>query len=234
MTGQRRLAPLLVGTAAGSLGPGDLEEIGISVVAIYVLDLLVAPGADGIHAAGGLRRFIGWDGDIVAVEPASTEPSTSAPVAAATGWRARAPHHLVSEKDGVVKLRSSIDGGLVELRREAIAAFSAEAGVLVADDPTAVATWRDADAPPPQAAIVVSALAAEQAAAGRYHDGMAWRPIDAPGAAAGGAPVDGCQCRTCRRARRDYLEHLWSMREITATHLLAWHNLHQLRALVEG
>jgi queuine/archaeosine tRNA-ribosyltransferase len=31
-----------------------------------------------------------------------------------------------------------------------------------------------------------------------------------------------------------YIRHLVAMREITGTHLLGWHNLHQLRRLVEA
>jgi tRNA-guanine family transglycosylase len=46
--------------------------------------------------------------------------------------------------------------------------------------------------------------------------------------------ADGCDCRACAVAGRGYLAHLWAMREITAEHLLGWHNLHQLRRMVEG
>jgi tRNA-guanine family transglycosylase len=71
------------------------------------------------------------------------------------------------------------------------------------------------------------------AAQNRYWDGAAWADLAAAGEE--GSPLlESCRCRACAIANRGYLAHLAAMREITAEHLLGWHNLHQLRLLVEG
>src|SRR5438309_75529 len=78
-----RLLPLLSGLAAGSLGPTDLAEIGISVVAIDIVELAMGMGLDRVERLGGLARLTGWDGSLVAVARTASAPP------AATGWRAR-------------------------------------------------------------------------------------------------------------------------------------------------
>jgi len=84
----------------------------------------------------------------------------------------------------------------------------------------------------------VSDTAQERAREGQFWDGGGWAELTAGGTAGestGGAPLlDTCGCRACTTAARGYLAHLWAMREITAEHLLGWHNLYQLLRLVEG
>jgi len=48
-----------------ALGPGDLVELGTQVVLGNTYHLLLRPGPDVIAAAGGLHRFMGWNGPIL-------------------------------------------------------------------------------------------------------------------------------------------------------------------------
>ena len=222
----RRLAPLLAGTSAGSLGPADLEAIGISIVAVDVLELYLAVGLDRLVEAGGLGAFIGWPGPIVAVARYSDEAPE------ASGWRARGLPHLLGADGDTLRLRSPIDGAIVSIALDQLRTDTVALGANTVDagGDLAVKMWADADTDPPTTGIVVTDLAQAQAAAGRFRAGRAWRHV-------AGAPdrslAAGCECRSCRIATGPYLAHLWAMREITAEHLLAWHNLHQLRAVVE-
>ena len=97
-----RLLPLLAGTAAGSLGPEDLAEIGITAAAVDIVELALGLGLDRVERLGGLARLTGWEGPLVAVaRMASGRPS-------ATGWRARALPELLSEHEGTLQLLSLI------------------------------------------------------------------------------------------------------------------------------
>jgi queuine/archaeosine tRNA-ribosyltransferase len=221
----RRLAPLLAGTSAGSLGPADLEEIGITIVAVDVLELRLGPGLDTVHAAGGLGAFIGWDGPIVAIARYSDE----AP--GATGWRARGLPQLLRADGDSLTLRSAVDGDVVIIALEQLQAETAGLGAGTGDEADRVAVWIDVDGPQPASDIVVTELGQAQAAEGRYYDRGAWRDISQVPA---GPLAPTCGCRACRVAGGAYLAHLWAVREITAQHLLTWHNVHQLRLVVEA
>lgn len=56
-----------VGTQATvkTLEPRDLRELGAGIILSNTYHLLVRPGPDIIAAAGGLHRFMGWDGPIL-------------------------------------------------------------------------------------------------------------------------------------------------------------------------
>jgi tRNA-guanine family transglycosylase len=96
-----------------------------------------------------------------------------------------------------------------------------------------VVDWEGGD--PPPGALLVSRLAQDEAGSGRFWSGVAWADLrPAAAEAPESALVAGCSCRACAIASRAYLAHLWAMREITAEHLLGWHNLRQLRLRVEG
>ena len=223
-----RLLPLLAGTAAGSLGPEDLAEIGITAAAVDIVELALGLGLDRVERLGGLARLTGWEGPLVAVaRMASGRP-------AATGWRARALPELLSEHEGTLKLRSALDGGILSLERLALADWArrlgAEPATSVAGDGAEVLEWEGGE--PPPGALLVSGMAQERAREGRFWDGSGWTGLAT--AAGAGSLVDGCGCRACAVASRGYLAHLWAMREITAEHLLGWHNLHQLHQMVEG
>jgi queuine/archaeosine tRNA-ribosyltransferase len=220
--------PLLAGSAAGSLGPDDLAEIGISVAAVDIVELAVGTGLHRVERLGGLARLTGWDGPLVAVARMASAPPP------ATGWRARALPQLLSESDGVLELRSALDGSKVSLVRAELAEWArrlgAEPAISIDGDGVEARIWEEAE--PPAAALLVSSRAQDEARKGRFWDGGGWTELAALSGA--GALLDGCDCRACAIAGRGYLAHLWSMREITAEHLLGWHNLHQLRRLVEG
>ncbi|MDP9325759.1 MAG: queuine tRNA-ribosyltransferase family protein [Candidatus Dormibacteraeota bacterium] len=223
----RRFAPLLAGTAAGSLGPADLEEIGISIVAVDILELWLGVGFDRIDAGGGLGSFIGWDGPIVGVARYTEE----GPVMA--GWRGRGLPQLLKQRGDTIKLRSAIDGTAVdvvidELRTKAAALGP---GVVDATGDHSVKLWSGAGYPPGNAQVVVTDAANLEAGAGRYHSDSGWTDL---ATAAGGPLVAGCDCRTCGIAGSAYIAHLAAVHEITADHLLAWHNTHRLRRLVEA
>jgi queuine/archaeosine tRNA-ribosyltransferase len=223
-----RLLPLLAGSAAGSLGPEDLTEIGISAAAIDIVELAVGLGLDRVERLGGLARLTGWEGPLVAVARVTSAPPT------ATGWRARALPELLSESDGVLELHSALDGGRVSLARAELAAWArrlgAEPAASVAGEGVEVVEW-DGGEPIP-GVLLVTSQPQEQAHKGRFWGGSAWAEL--AGAEGAGSLVEGCGCRACGIASRGYLAHLWAMREITAEHLLGWHNLYQLRRMVEG
>lgn len=225
-----RLLPLLSGTAAGSLGPEDLEEIGISAAAVDMVELALGLGLERIDRLGGLHALTGWAGPLLAVARMTTDP------AMATGWRSRALPRLVTERDGILELRSSIDGATVQLARsqlsDAARRMGAEPAASLAGDGAQLLAWDDGD--PPPGALLVSTLAQDMAAKARFWAGAGWTRLAAAPGDAGYPLLQGCLCRACAVASRGYLAHLSALREITAEHLLGWHNLHQLRLLVEG
>src|SRR5258708_6957982 len=225
-----RLLPLLAGAATASLGPEDLREIGVSAVAVDIVELAVGLGLERIERLGGLSAFLAWDRPVVAI----AGWSTAAP--ATTGRRSRTPPQLLSERDGVLLLRSAIDGGTIQLARRDLAAWAdrlgAEPASSIAGEGLDVASWDDGDPPPGQ--LIVSGLAQRQAHEGRFWDGAGWSQLGSSPADAGNQPMrEDCSCRGCAIATRGYLSHLWKMREITAEHLLCWHNLHQIRIRIE-
>ncbi|MBD3348896.1 MAG: tRNA guanosine(34) transglycosylase Tgt [Candidatus Eisenbacteria bacterium] len=56
-----------VGTQATvkTLAPRDLEELGAGIILANAYHLYLRPGRDVIRGAGGLHRFMGWDGAIL-------------------------------------------------------------------------------------------------------------------------------------------------------------------------
>jgi len=128
-----RLLPLLAGSAAGSLGPEDLAEIGISVAAVDIVELAVGLGLDRVERLGGLARLTGWEGPLVAVARTGSGPP------AATGWRARALPEVLSESDGILELRSALDGSTISLARQELADWASRLG---AEPATSVAGGR--------------------------------------------------------------------------------------------
>jgi queuine/archaeosine tRNA-ribosyltransferase len=226
-----RLLPLLSGTAAGSLAPADLLEIGISAVAVDIVELALGMGLEVVDRLGGLPALTGWDGPMVAViRTATTAPD-------ATGWRAKSPPWLVSDRDGVLLLRSSVDGRTTGLARAELTDWArrlgADPAVSISGSGVEVADWDGGE--PPAGALLVSRLAQEEAGHGRFWTGAEWGDLGRAATEAPAAPlVAACDCRACAIASRGYLAHLQAMHEITAEHLLGWHNLHQLRLRVEG
>jgi queuine/archaeosine tRNA-ribosyltransferase len=220
----------MAGSAAGSLGPEDLREIGISAVAVDILELGLGFGWERIERLGGLRAFLGWDGPVVAVAGWSTGR------AEATGRRAQALPQLISEEDGVLQLRYAIDGRTIRVGRQEISGWATRLGadpdVSIAGAGVALVAWEEGN--PPEGQMVVSRLAQHEAHRGRFWNGAGWIQLGASAAAAGEEPLlKDCGCRACAIATHGYLTHLWGVREITAEHLLGWHNLHQSRLRVE-
>ena len=134
----------------------------------------------------------------------------------------------------MLELRSALDGSKVNLARAELAEWArrlgAEPATSIAGDGVELAEWDRGE--PPSGALLVSRMAQEHAGKGRFWDGSAWAEV---ATATGSVPLlDGCGCRACAIAGRGCLAHLWAVREITAEHLLGWHNLHQLRLRVEG
>jgi queuine tRNA-ribosyltransferase len=56
-----------VGTrgAVRTLSATDLDELGVEVALANTYHLMLRPGADVVAAAGGLHRFMGWDGHLL-------------------------------------------------------------------------------------------------------------------------------------------------------------------------
>src|SRR5258708_39425185 len=172
---------------------------------------MARPGLVAFEAVGGLRAFTGWRGPIVAVARASDDPPPEA------GGRARSLPQLFTTRAGALRLRSAVDGSIVPVE---LAALFAKAREMGADEvleqtlgPDTV--WVQVGA------VIVSTTAQDAAESGRYWDGQGWRSI----AGAKGRLAPGCECRACRVATSAYLAQLWDAREITAQHLLNWHNL---------
>jgi queuine/archaeosine tRNA-ribosyltransferase len=225
--GSRRLAPLLAGTAAGSLGATDLEEIGVSQVAVDILELGLAIGWERLRHFGDLRRFTAWEGEIVAVAR-----YTDAATMGGGGWRARQLPQLLRRDKDTLRLRSPINGAVIDVAVERLATEAAALGAVPVKGigEQSSVTWSDPDSPAPAGAVVITDLAATEAAAGRFRSAGGWEPIEAP---PDGPLVRGCRCRACEVATAPYIAHLWSANEITAQHLLGWHNLRQLLVEVE-
>jgi queuine/archaeosine tRNA-ribosyltransferase len=226
-----RLVPLLSGTAAGSLGPHDLQEIGIGIAAVDILELALGLGLERVADLGGFHALTGWAGPLLAV----ARTTTAVPVA--TGWRARALPRVVAERDGTLQLQSAIDGSTVRLARAELAdaarLMGAEPASSLTGDGVELLAWEGGHPPPD--ALLLSTLAQDMAARARYWDGAGWAELSTNGGIEDNSPLlESCRCRACAVASRGYLAHLAAMREITAEHLLGWHNLHQARLLVEG
>jgi hypothetical protein len=207
-------------------------------VAVNILELAMSPGLEVVAAAGGLAAFTGWRGALCGVVLAGDPGQPSRGGANRhDGWRARRLPVVEAEDGGRITVRSPIDGTLHDLDRAALLLQAAELGAASTADvlPGGELHWWRSSREPAPAGWVVSAVPADAAREGLYWSAATWQRIDATLDAADDRRLDpGCPCRACRVARLGYIAHLWRQHEITASHLLGWHNLHQARLLVEG
>ena len=165
----------MVAGAVGSLGPDDLSEIGVRAVAVDVLELAMGAGLQRVANLGGIGSYLGWDGRILAVARWSTAPPLS------PGWRGRALPRLERKRESRLLLRSAVDGALTEVDLEELARVVAGLGAQPSADlvpgGSPVVWWNDADGGAPPGPCVVTALAQEEAARGRYRAGRGWRDL---------------------------------------------------------
>ncbi len=149
-----RLLPLLAGSAAASLGPADLREIGVGSLAVDIVELALGLGLERIERLGGLPGLLGWDGPVVAIAGWSIERPPS------SGRRGRALPQLLGDQEGVVELRSAIDGSTVRLARQELSEWAYRLGAApdasIAGAGVVVVTWEAGD--PPAGPLVVSTL----------------------------------------------------------------------------
>lgn len=132
-------------------------------------------------------------------------------------------------------MRSSIDGATHRLDLDEVATVAAELGVSAPPRGVELRPWLSRRSPLPGDGWVVTPVAAAAGREGEYFNGSTWTSIeDVTDTAEPGELAPGCDCRACTAARRGYLAHLWRQEEITAGHLLGWHNLHALRRRLEG
>jgi queuine/archaeosine tRNA-ribosyltransferase len=203
---------------------------------VNIYELAVSPGLAVLAAAGGLAAFCGWRERIVALKLSADDRPERA---GAIGWRGRGLPVVVREEGDALTLLSPLDGSKHQFSVAALESaardLGAETVVDLAGEGIEVTWWRSCTEAIPGRAWVASSVPADAAADGRYWDGAAWSDINSAGdAATAGALMAGCGCRTCQVAPIGYLGHLWRQREITAAHLLGWHNLYQARLLTEG
>jgi hypothetical protein len=210
------------------------------VVAVNLLELAVSPGLDTIEAAGGIGAFTGWRREVAAVILAER---TSEPALAGerqgSGWRARRLPLITADSGGELTVRSALDGSTHHFDEAALielgAALGAPAPALATPAGGRLHWWRSQDQPPTTPGWIVSSVPADAAGAGFFWAGGEWRNMTSlVEAGAPGPLAEGCACRACAIAGSGYIAHLWRQREITAAHLLGWHNLCQARSLVEG
>ncbi|MDQ6748445.1 MAG: queuine tRNA-ribosyltransferase family protein [Candidatus Dormibacteraeota bacterium] len=199
-----------------------------------MLELAISPGIDQLHSAGGLAAFCAFDGRLVSVQLREEPLEAHGP----PGWRGRR-RPLVTREDGdTLTVLSPIDGSTHALSRSALAGEARALGAVEVDaiaGNAGWAWWRSPAEPTPAQGWVVSSVPADAARKGLYWGVTGWLEITAvTDAAEVGALSEGCTCRACSVAEIGYLGHLWRQREITATHLLGWHNTCQARSLVEG
>jgi hypothetical protein len=211
------------------LTPGELRELGISAVAVDILELALGPGLERLAALGGCEGFLGWDGPVLAIARVTEQP------VAAAGWRAGGLPQLLSGDGGRLRLKSAVDGRVIAVHVDELAAACDVIGAVpsaqLSTRGPVFAYWARPMPQAPAGELVVSPLAATLAGEGVFWEGGDWASLDERAGA--GALVDGCTCRTCSTASRDYLNHLRHEHEMTAQHLLGWHNMHWLRHLVE-
>jgi queuine tRNA-ribosyltransferase len=96
-----------VGTQAAvkALSPDELRETGVQIVLANAYHLYLRPGADVVAEAGGLHRFMGWDGPIL------TDSG---------GYQVFSLAALARVDEEGVTFRSHIDGSLRRLTPEAV------------------------------------------------------------------------------------------------------------------
>lgn len=209
-------------------------------VAVNLLELAISPGLEAIIAIGGLAAFTGWTGAICGLllaAEAGNPPGEGD--REDEGWRARRLPTITRRADDELTVRSWVDGSTHHLRASELLLAGGPLGARTATElvPGGVELnwWRRIDDIAPPTGWVVSSVPADAARDGMYRTQAGWSSIaDSEDAATPGPLVAGCACRACDVASAGYLGHLWRQREITALHLLGWHNLHQVRRLVEG
>lgn len=113
-----------VGTLAAVKGltPDQLHEAGTQMVLANTYHLALRPGPDVVAAAGGLHRFMGWDGPIL------TDSG---------GFQVFSLARLARLDDDKVVFRSHIDGSLFELSPEEAVRIQEQLGadcVMCLDD----------------------------------------------------------------------------------------------------
>ena len=155
------------------------------------------------------------------------------------GWRARRLPTITGRSDDEMTVRSSLDGSTHHLRAAELILAGGRLGASTASELVPPGDqldwWRWTGHAAPSTGWVVSSVAADAARDGLFWTEGGWISIAAiEDAATAGPLVAGCACRACEVASAGYLGHLWRQREITASHLLGWHNLQQVRRLVEG
>jgi hypothetical protein len=212
--------------------------MGFEVVAVNILELAISPGLDPIARVGGLRRFTGWGGTICAlILPGHPDDPPRSGGRDADGWRARHLPIVTGEQGDDLTVRWPVDGSVHRLSASALARAAADLGATEVAEVVPAGrelTWWRAVRDAVPGGWVVSAVPADAAREGLYRSEGAWRRIDAVNDAATPGPLDtACSCRACQVAAIGYVAHLWRQHEITASHLLGWHNLHQVRLLIE-
>jgi len=108
-----------VGTLADVklLEPRDLEEIGVRIVLANTYHLWLRPGLDTLLAAGGLHRFMAWNG------PLLTDSG---------GFQVFSLESRRDVDDDGVTFRSHLDGSTHRFTPEAVVAFQEDLGVDIA------------------------------------------------------------------------------------------------------
>jgi len=108
-----------VGTLANVklLEPGDLREIGARIVLANTYHLWLRPGAETLALAGGLHRFMAWDGPIL------TDSG---------GYQVFSLESRRTVDDDGVTFRSHLDGSTHRFTPENVVAFQEAMGVDVA------------------------------------------------------------------------------------------------------
>jgi len=208
--------------------------MGFEVVAVNVLELAISPGFEAIATIGGLGRFTGWRGVILPVNLADRGLRSAR---TDSGWRARRLPLVLREQGDELTLRSPIDGSTHQFSAgglaRAIVGLGASETTAVLPPGAQLETWTDIAALPPATGWVVSAVPAEAGRHGRYLAPTGWADVREVALTATGPLVADCECRPCAIAGAGYIAHLFSQGEITAAHLLGWHNLHTVRDRVE-
>jgi len=96
-----------------TLIPGELKDIGITIILSNTYHLYLRPGIDTIEKLGGLHRYMGWDGPIL------TDSG---------GYQVFSLARLCRVTDGGVIFRSHIDGSEHHLTPELVIEFQQKLG----------------------------------------------------------------------------------------------------------
>jgi queuine tRNA-ribosyltransferase len=146
-----------VGTLADVklLEPRDLHELGARIVLANTYHLWLRPGRETLEAAGGIHRFMAWDGPIL------TDSG---------GYQVFSLESRRTIDDDGVTFRSHLDGSAHRFTPENVVAFQEELGVDVA-----MAFDQCVKLPSPRAelaaAVARTSAWAERCAAARRHAG---------------------------------------------------------------